>query len=258
MSRDRDYGSPRRNKDKGVTFIIHSLVAFEDKILAACSSPIKQAAYDAQVCSLLSEKVLKKICARMTNHKKTYMTDKYHFHYIMEDGLVFMCVAQAAHGQRLPFNFLRDIRERWYQNYRIRDCMQARPYDMNDEFQKVLRQKMLYYSDDATDKLKEVLEKVDDVKGAMLSNVDKVLMRGDNLEKVATKAREVEEEGKSFKKSTIPLKRKKCLKNIKVTICLVCVLCCLVLLILYFVLYWVCGGLTLPTCRDKIYSGKYV
>jgi len=57
--------------------IIHSLVAFEEKILASCSSPIKESAYDAQICSVLSEKVLKKICARMHNHKKTYITEKY-------------------------------------------------------------------------------------------------------------------------------------------------------------------------------------
>ena len=57
--------------------IIHSLVAYEEKILASCSSPLKESAYDAQVCSVLSEKVLKKICARMHNHKKTYITEKY-------------------------------------------------------------------------------------------------------------------------------------------------------------------------------------
>lgn len=152
--------------------IIHSLVAYEEKILASCSSPLKESAYDAQVCSVLSEKVLKKICARMHNHKKTYITEKYHFHYIMEDGIVFMCVAQAVHGQRLPFSFLKDIREKWHSKYRLRESMQARPYDMNQTFQSILKQKMLYYSDDTTDKLREVMEKVEDVKGTMLSNVE--------------------------------------------------------------------------------------
>jgi hypothetical protein len=61
--------------------IIHSLVAYEEKILASCSSPLKESAYDAQVCSVLSEKVLKKICARMHNHKKTYITEKYVIHH---------------------------------------------------------------------------------------------------------------------------------------------------------------------------------
>jgi len=144
--------------------IIHSLVAYEEKILASCSSPLKESAYDAQVCSVLSEKVLKKICARMHNHKKTYITEKYHFHYIMEDGIVFMCVAQAVHGQRLPFSFLKDIREKWHSKYRLRESMQARPYDMNQTFQSILKQKMLYYSDDTTDKLREVMEKVEDVR----------------------------------------------------------------------------------------------
>lgn len=211
--------------------IIHSLVAYEEKILASCSSPLKESAYDAQVCSVLSEKVLKKICARMHNHKKTYITEKYHFHYIMEDGIVFMCVAQAVHGQRLPFSFLKDIREKWHSKYRLRESMQARPYDMNQTFQSILKQKMLYYSDDTTDKLREVMEKVDDVKGTMLSNVE-----DDDFE--------VSAGGKT----------KICLKRITILFC-VC-LCCTIFILgaLYVAGVFVCGGWTLQKCTNAVWN----
>jgi len=234
--------------------IIHSLVAYEEKILASCSSPLKESAYDAQVCSVLSEKVLKKICARMHNHKKTYITEKYHFHYIMEDGIVFMCVAQAVHGQRLPFSFLKDIREKWHSKYRLRESMQARPYDMNQTFQSILKQKMLYYSDDTTDKLREVMEKVDDVKGTMLSNVDKILERGDALEQVARKAREIEEAGQDFKKVTVPFKRKAMCQNLKATICLCCLCTIFILGALYVAGVFVCGGWTLQKCTNAVWN----
>jgi vesicle-associated membrane protein 7 len=212
--------------------IIHSLVAYEEKILASCSSPLKESAYDAQVCSVLSEKVLKKICARMHNHKKTYITEKYHFHYIMEDGIVFMCVAQAVHGQRLPFGFLKDIREKWHSKYRLREAMQARPYDMNGTFQSILKQKMLYYSDDTTDKLREVMDKVDDVKGTMLSNVED----DDDFE--------VSAGGKT----------KICLKRICILSC-VC-LCCTIFILgaLYVAGIFVCGGWTLQKCTNAVWN----
>jgi len=212
--------------------IIHSLVAYEEKILASCSSPLKESAYDAQVCSVLSEKVLKKICARMHNHKKTYITEKYHFHYIMEDGIVFMCVAQAVHGQRLPFSFLKDIREKWHSKYRLRESMQARPYDMNQTFQSILKQKMLYYSDDTTDKLREVMEKVEDVKGTMLSNVED----DDDYE--------VSAGGKT----------KICLKRITILFC-VC-LCCSIFILgaLYVAGVFVCGGWTLQKCTNAVWN----
>jgi len=212
--------------------IIHSLVAYEEKILASCSSPLKESAYDAQVCSVLSEKVLKKICARMHNHKKTYITEKYHFHYIMEDGIVFMCVAQAVHGQRLPFSFLKDIREKWHSKYRLREAMQARPYDMNGTFQSILKQKMLYYSDDTTDKLREVMEKVEDVKGTMLSNVED----DDDFE--------VSAGGKT----------KICLKRITILFC-VC-LCCTIFILgaLYVAGVFVCGGWTLQKCTNAVWN----
>jgi vesicle-associated membrane protein 7 len=213
--------------------IIHSLVAYEEKILASCSSPLKESAYDAQVCSVLSEKVLKKICARMHNHKKTYITEKYHFHYIMEDGIVFMCVAQAVHGQRLPFSFLKDIREKWHSKYRLRESMQARPYDMNQTFQSILKQKMLYYSDDTTDKLREVMEKVEDVKGTMLSNV--------------------EDDDDDFEVSAGG-KTKICLKRITILFC-VC-LCCTIFILgaLYVAGVFVCGGWTLQKCTNAVWN----
>jgi len=214
--------------------IIHSLVAYEEKILASCSSPLKESAYDAQVCSVLSEKVLKKICARMHNHKKTYITEKYHFHYIMEDGIVFMCVAQAVHGQRLPFAFLKDIREKWHSKYRLREAMQARPYDMNATFQSVLKQKMLYYSDDTTDKLREVMEKVEDVKGTMLSNVED---DDDGTYEVSKSGRV-----------------KICLKRITI-LCCVC-LCCSIFIVgaLYVAGVFVCGGWTLQKCTNAVWN----
>lgn len=109
--------------------------------------------------------------------------------------------------QRLPFSFLKDIREKWHSKYRLREAMQARPYDMNSSFQSILKQKMvhilrargreekekkktnsgthvqygycglphmhvqIYYSDDSTNQLRGVMEQVEDVKGAMISNI---------------------------------------------------------------------------------------
>ena len=58
---------------------------------------------------------------------------------------------------------------------------------------------------------------------------DKILERGDALEQVARKAREIEEAGQDFKKVTVPFKRKAMCKNLKATICLCC-LCTLLTL----------------------------
>lgn len=54
--------------------------------------------------------------------------------------------------------------------------------------------------------------------------IDKILERGDALEQVARKAKEIEEAGQDFKKVTVPFKKKAWRKNLKYTICL-CFLC---------------------------------
>jgi hypothetical protein len=59
-----------------------------------------------------------------------------------------------------------------------------------------------------------------------------MLERGDALEQVARKAREIEEAGQDFKKVTVPFKRKAMCKNLKATICLCC-LCTLLTLSLF-------------------------
>ena len=41
------------------------------------------------------------------------MYDAHTFHYAVEGGLVFMCMADGDFGRRLPFAFIDDIVRRW-------------------------------------------------------------------------------------------------------------------------------------------------
>ena len=41
------------------------------------------------------------------------MYDAHPFHYAVEGGLVFMCMADGDFGRRLPFAFIDDIVRRW-------------------------------------------------------------------------------------------------------------------------------------------------
>jgi len=56
----------------------------------------------------------------------------------------------------------------------------------------------------------------------MHASADKIMERGDVLEEVARKAKEIEDAGEDFKKISIPLKKKAKWQNIKVTFCLCC------------------------------------
>ena len=45
------------------------------------------------------------------------MYDAHTFHYAVEGGLVFMCMADGDFGRRLPFAFIDDIVRRWTETY---------------------------------------------------------------------------------------------------------------------------------------------
>ena len=47
------------------------------------------------------------------------MYDAHTFHYAVEGGLVFMCMADGDFGRRLPFAFIDDIVRRWTETYNV-------------------------------------------------------------------------------------------------------------------------------------------
>ena len=65
--------------------------------------------------ALVTKRILEKIPAQ--NAKMSYMYDRHIFHYVVEDGLVYMTMADEAFGRRIPFAFLEDIKNRFKAAY---------------------------------------------------------------------------------------------------------------------------------------------
>lgn len=53
---------------------------------------------------LLFQSIIDKIPAE--DSKCTYVYDRYLFHYIRQDGIVYLCMGDEAFGRRIPFAFL--------------------------------------------------------------------------------------------------------------------------------------------------------
>lgn len=69
---------------------------------------------------------------------------RYLFHYICEDGLVYMCMADYSFGKRIPFAYLLDIKHRFLEQYGQELGLESStlPYAKN-EFSKVLAKQMV-------------------------------------------------------------------------------------------------------------------
>ena len=47
----------------------------------------------------------------------SYVYDQHVFHYIVENGIIYMCMADDVSRRRVPFAFLEDIKTKFQQDY---------------------------------------------------------------------------------------------------------------------------------------------
>ncbi|RIB09525.1 vesicle-associated membrane protein [Gigaspora rosea] len=186
--------------------LIYGLVARGSVILAEHTN---SSGNFTQVTQAILEKI------PPNNSKLTYVYDRYLFHYICEDGLTYMCMADDSFGRRVPFAFLQDIKERFLANYSRERINEAPTYGLN-EFSKVISKQMEYFSSNPeADKLKKVHGEIEQVKDVMVHNIERVLERGERIELLVDKTDNLNQQAFAFKKRSTALRRSMWWKNTK-------------------------------------------
>ncbi|ESO89546.1 hypothetical protein LOTGIDRAFT_193035 [Lottia gigantea] len=195
----------------------------------------------------VTEQILAKISP--VDSKLTYSHGSYLFHYICEDKIVYLCITDDDFDRSKAFLYLNDIKKRFQSQYGIR-AQTALPYAMNSEFSRVMASQMKVSIEERRgtgdeDKLGNVQNQVDELKGIMVRNIDQIADRGERLELLVDKTDDLSANAISFKKTSRGLARSLWWKNIKITIIIVLV----VIVILYFIISAACGGLDWPCTK---------
>jgi len=167
------------------------------------------------------------------NTKCTYVSQGYHFHVIIEDGLIYLCIADASLGKRIPYAFLHEVKRRFSSGALKTRAMVCNAYELRRDFSQVLSTQLDRYNrgefdDPGLSHIQKAQKEVEDVKGIMTRNIEKVLDRGEKLDLLIEKAEDLEASANTFKKSTIKLKRRYWWQNTRN--CLILILVILVLL----------------------------
>lgn len=128
------------------------------------------------------------------------------FHYIVDSGITYLCMASEMTKRRIPFAFLEDIRIRFKQQFG--DAIHtAIPFSMNEDFSPVLKRQMEYYNGDpSADKITKVKGELEEVKGVMVENIEKVLERGEKIELLVDKTDRLNQTAFKFEKTSKQLK----------------------------------------------------
>ncbi|XP_065186625.1 vesicle-associated membrane protein 7-like [Sycon ciliatum] len=175
----------------------------------------------------------------------TYTHGSYLFHYVQEEGLIYLCITDSEFERSKAFSFLNEIKKRFVRQYGPR-AQTALPFAMNSEFSRVLSGQMRHYSSGKdVDQMSQVQGQLDELKDIMVKNIDTVASRGERLELLVDKAEDLSHSAMSFKKTSRGLARAMCLKNAKITIIIVVV----VLIILFSIIVAGCGGFSFKRCK---------
>jgi len=191
----------------------------------------------------VTRQLLKRIPAENKIMSYVYPKEKFVFHYIVEDGITYLCMADEAFGRMVPFRFLDDIKEKFIDTFGDR-AKTAIAYSFNPDFQKVIRRLMESANDPrnrtyrGTDsKISAINDEIENTKSTVMESIEKVLDRGEKIELLVHKSDQLDDQARKFNRHSKKLKYRMMWKNIKMTLLLVLVL----LVVVWLISSMICG-----------------
>lgn len=191
--------------------IIYSCIARGSTIL--CSHQIGAGNYEQA-----AEQVLTNLPTR-NDGKTTITAASCKYHCMVENGIIFVCAAATDFPARSCFGYLTEIKDQFHNdNYASRAVM-ARDHEFDSEFRNVLMKQMEKFSKPVgNDNVTALQSQVQEVKGVMAQNIEKVIQRGERLDDLVDKTDELNAASATFQKTATRIRKKYWWKNTKMKI----------------------------------------
>ena len=171
----------------------------------------------------------------------TLVHDDYVFHYIVENGICYMCMSDEKNKHRIPFAFLEDIKERFLGQFGLENAQQAIAFAMNADFKDNLKNRMDFFNseeaDRSIDNIGTVKSQIDEVKGVMVENIERVLERGEKIELLVDRTNELTQQAFRFESNSRSLRRHMYWRQMKCRV----IVASVVLFTIYLASISVCG-----------------
>lgn len=178
----------------------------------------------------------------------SYVYDSHVFHYVVENGICFLCMSDELRKHRIPYAFLQDMKQRFVARYGTEIPQTAIAFSMNDEFSTTIQERMDFYNsegaDHTVDNIGAVKSQIEDVKGVMVENIEKVLERGEKIELLVDKTDRLNQQAFKFESSSRNLRRTLYWRKMRGYIFVGGALT----LLLYLAMVSLCGGFGMKKC----------
>ncbi|XP_073999957.1 vesicle-associated membrane protein 7 [Rhodnius prolixus] len=190
----------------------------------------------------VTQQILAKIAPE--DGKLTLSHNSYLFHYISENGIIYLCITDDVFERARAFMFLSDVKKKFTSMFGMR-ANTAIAYAMNNEFSPVLRSKIKIFTETKDfDSIAKVNSELDELKNIMVRNIDDIASRGENLKLLYEKSENLTATSVSFRTQSRNLQRSLFWKNVKLYV----IIASVSIIVLYMILAMSCGGLSLPNC----------
>lgn len=225
------------------TPLLYACIAHKTTILAEHTT--SAASGTSQLASVILPKI-----SHDAAQKLTYTHNQNLIHYIADsssssapeslsaDGLTYLVVAKADLGRRVPFGFLVEIKKRFLKTYDAeRTNFGSLPAYGAAAFNAQLKQLMVDYGTTRAgqeDAFRNVQADIDNVRGIMTENIERVLERGERIDLLVDKTDRLGGSAADFRVRSRGLKRRMWWKNVKLMVLLGIVVVFLVYLLVGF------------------------
>ncbi|KAI3617128.1 hypothetical protein CBS9595_003037 [Malassezia furfur] len=190
--------------------------------LVAQGPRVVVASHDAEHARFLSvaQTILHKIDADKAE-RLSYAFESWLFHYVTHDGYVYLAVADAELGRRIPFAFLTQL-EKEYTAAPSSD-FQARLDALRAQFNEAPE----------SDPIRRAQAELGSVKDVLTQNVEQILSRGEQIELLMDRTDSAAHQSLAFRRRAVGLRRQMWWRNTRI---LAIAGFCVVLL-LYFIFH---------------------
>lgn len=196
-----------------------------------CSHQTGDGSYTDTISNMLAN------ISHAADGKKTFSAQNNDYHCLTDNGILYVCVTPSGIDKTKPFNFLTEIKKRFTSGPLIGRAMVAGPGDLDRDFNFVLSQQMKNFSKPGNSTMSRLQSQVEEVKGVMTQNIEKVIERGDRLDDLMDKTEELEASAANFQRTSRKISKRYWWRNKKMTIIIVCVSIVVVVVIVLIILF---------------------
>mmetsp|Transcript_17802 Transcript_17802/g.42861 ORF Transcript_17802/g.42861 Transcript_17802/m.42861 type:complete len:301 (+) Transcript_17802:108-1010(+) len=139
----------------------------------------------------------------------------YYFHLCRKDNVICLCISDDTDVRYhvVNYEFLSDVEGKFTKSYAPYKITKAKAYEMDKKFGRELGKLIYFYNENRNkmvrqDRVDDLLNKVDDLKGVLGKNITMVLERETRLADLVVKSEDMLEDTKVFSRRSSRLKTK--------------------------------------------------